>query len=238
MKSLKISVVTVCYNAQNEIEETILSIINQTYDNVEFIIIDGGSTDGTCDIIKKYQNRIAYFVSEPDKGIYDAMNKGLDNCTGSWVIFMNAGDTFANNNVISNFPYDSRYLAMYGNAIYIERTGLRLRKGQKENVVYRDMPNTHQTFFVKTEEAKKVKFDIKYKFSADYNMIYQFYLRCGVACLKYVDMDICYYNVKDGFSIKHPNEVFGETIQIRKPGLIRNYDYAKFLIKKYILNKK
>lgn len=72
-----VSVITVCYNATTVIEATILSIIGQTYSNIEYIIIDGGSTDGTIEVIKKYEKKIFYWVSEPDKGIYDAMNKGI-----------------------------------------------------------------------------------------------------------------------------------------------------------------
>ena len=96
----KISVVTVCYNAVETIEKTILSVINKTYQNIEYIIIDGASTDGTVDIINRYRDKIAYFVSEPDKGIYDAMNKGINAATGDWISFMNAGDTFYCNKTI------------------------------------------------------------------------------------------------------------------------------------------
>lgn len=97
---LLISVVTVCYNAADTIEKTMLSVLNQTYHDIEYIIIDGGSTDGTVEIIRKYADRIAYWVSEPDKGIYDAMNKGIKVATGEWINFMNAGDEFVDEGVI------------------------------------------------------------------------------------------------------------------------------------------
>ena len=100
MKNPLISIVTISYNTFSTIESTILSVINQTYPNIEYIIIDGGSTDGTIDIIKKYADKISYWVSEPDKGIYDAMNKGINKATGEWIIFMNTGDKFATENVL------------------------------------------------------------------------------------------------------------------------------------------
>ena len=95
-----ISVITVCYQAAEPLEKTILSVRQQYYQPLEFIVVDGGSTDGTRDIIARHQDIITRWVSEPDCGIYDAMNKGVSMATGEWVIFMNAGDTFAANDVL------------------------------------------------------------------------------------------------------------------------------------------
>ena len=105
---MKISVITVCYNDRERIEKTILSVLSQSYGNLEYIVIDGGSTDGTVDIIKKYANRIAYFVSESDEGIYDAMNKGLRKAVGEWVCFLNAGDLFVSESVL-NTIFDEEF---------------------------------------------------------------------------------------------------------------------------------
>ena len=94
MKNLKFSIITVSYNSVNTIEETILSVLNQNYKNFEYIIIDGGSTDGTVDIIKKYSDRLAYWVSEPDKGMYDALAKGFERVTGDICAYINADDYY------------------------------------------------------------------------------------------------------------------------------------------------
>src|ERR1700744_4940678 len=96
MNEPKISVITVCYNAVKVIEPTLLSVITQAYNNIEYIVIDGGSNDGTVELIKKHADKITYWVSEPDEGVYDAMNKGIDKATGSWVYFIGAGDILLN----------------------------------------------------------------------------------------------------------------------------------------------
>ena len=96
----KISIVTINYNNKIGLNKTIESVVNQTYKNFEYIIIDGGSTDGDVEIIKTYQNQINYWVSEPDKGIYNAMNKGIKAASGDFIIFMNSGDIFSNNLVL------------------------------------------------------------------------------------------------------------------------------------------
>lgn len=101
-----VSVITVCFNVASTIEKTMLSVLNQTYENLEYIIIDGNSTDRTVDIIKKYSERLTYWISEPDNGIYDAMNKGIVKATGKYLIFMNAGDQFLNEMVLAKcLPY-------------------------------------------------------------------------------------------------------------------------------------
>jgi len=94
-----ISIITIVYNGEEFLEETILSVVNQSYENIEYIIIDGGSTDGTVDIIKRYEDKIAYWISEPDRGVSDAFNKGLAVARGDYIEMLNCGDYFLEDNL-------------------------------------------------------------------------------------------------------------------------------------------
>lgn len=123
--SKKITVVTVCFNAESVLEQTMLSVLNQTYKNFEYLIIDGGSKDGTLDIIKKYSDKVKW-ISEPDNGLYDAMNKGVKMASGEWINFMNAGDRFASNDVLEKifakeYPEDVKFL--YSDNYYVDEKG-------------------------------------------------------------------------------------------------------------------
>ena len=98
---MKISIITVCFNANKTIEQTIISVLSQTYHNIEYIIIDGGSVDGTIGIIKKYSSKIDKIISEKDNGMYDALNKGIIHATGDIIGILNSDDYFCNNNIVN-----------------------------------------------------------------------------------------------------------------------------------------
>ena len=105
------SIITITYNAVRLVEQTLLNVLSQSYPNIEYIVIDGGSTDGTVDIIRRYESGLAYWVSEPDKGIYDAMNKGLQKATGDYVWFINAGDTLCSSDTVHQSFIPKRAIA-------------------------------------------------------------------------------------------------------------------------------
>lgn len=181
----KISIVTVTYNCENCIENTIKSVLSQDYPDIEFIVVDGLSKDNTMSIIRKYEKSISCLVSEPDKGIYDAMNKGLNLATGDWVFFLNAGDNFHSVNTLSKLPFeeyfgDSNICGIIGDVL--------LKKGGKIEVWnnkcspffdstkrLKNMGFSHQGVFVKTRIAKEIGFDLSFKLCADYNMMYTLY---------------------------------------------------------------
>lgn len=229
-----ISVVTVCYNAVNELEKTMLSVLNQTYDNIEYIVIDGGSKDGSVDIIKKYADRIAYWVSEPDKGIYDAMNKGIQVSTGEWINFMNAGDRFENMEVLELFSeYNFACLkAVYGNTKFVTKQDTNYSTAKDVHYIGKDMPTSHQSFFIRTEVAKEFRFDLKYKYVADYHMIYTIYRKYGSKSIAHLPFTVAEFEAIGGLSMLHPNEVFRETLKVRNYSLDWVWCMLKYYIKK------
>lgn len=161
-----ISIVTVTYNAELYLEVTIKSVIEQTYQNIEYILIDGASKDGTVNIIQQYQEHIAYWVSEPDKGLYDAMNKGLRAATGDYVLFLNAGDLlFASDTIQKCFKAKNAGADIYyGETMLIDEKGKSLgirsettRRKLPKNMTWQDMKDgmvvCHQSFIVRKNIA-------------------------------------------------------------------------------------
>ena len=170
MSGPKITVVTVCYNAEREIGRTIQSVIDQTYDNVEYIIVDGASSDGTMTEIKKYHNRISKIVSEPDSGIYNAMNKAAQMATGEWINYMNAGDSFASDNVLADVfgnEIQSDIAVIYGASNFVYSFGSVCIAPESELRFNRRLPFSHQSSFVRSDILKKWGFDEQYKVLAD-----------------------------------------------------------------------
>ena len=176
-KIMKISVITVTYNCIGSIEETIQSVLIQSYENIEYIICDGDSHDGTNTVIKKYSSKIAKYVSESDSGIYNAMNKALDLATGDAVIFLNSGDVFASEdsiyNAVRQFDVDVDVLICKE---LIEGKVCETFSANKNVSIYIDAFFPHQATFSRTYLYKKDgKFDESYHICADYDWILREY---------------------------------------------------------------
>lgn len=181
MKEFKptLSVITVVYNNVRDIERTMLSVLTQTYPNIEYIIVDGLSTDGTLKIIKRYRNLLQKVFSEKDEGIYDAMNKGLAAATGDYVIFMNSGDEFYDNDTVERvFESAPNADIYYGETEMINEEGESLgrrRHGAPEQFTWESfkygMNVSHQAIYVRRKIA--LAFDLHYKLSADIDWIIQ-----------------------------------------------------------------
>lgn len=178
---MKISLVTVSYNSAKTIEDTIQSVLSQTWKDVEYLIIDGGSTDGTCDIVKKYRDSIAGFVSEPDYGIYDAMNKGIRLATGDVIGFLNADDVYTNKMVLEKVATAFIELdvdSVYGDLCYVAHDNMNKvvrywKAGRFTPTSFRRgwMP-PHPTFFVKKAVLDNYgAFDPTFRLSGDYELI-------------------------------------------------------------------
>lgn len=178
---MKVSIITSAYNAASTIEDTITSVLSQSYNNIEYIIIDGASTDNTAKIVTKYNNKITKFVSEKDDGIYFGLNKGLSLATGDIIGFLHADDTFADNdtikNVVDNFKKTNSDI-VYGNLLYVytKNTDKIIRNWQSSKVKKHKfqlgwMPPHPTIFTKKTVYDEHGIFDTEYKIAADYELI-------------------------------------------------------------------
>ncbi len=181
-----ISIITVVYNAEDQIEKTIQSVIDQNYDGIEYIVIDGGSTDNTVNIIKKYEEYIDYWVSEADNGIYDAMNKGISIAKGNGLLFLNAGDCFMGRVISDKITIpcflNVKYYNAFDNLVDIKIKNYKL-----------GIPNCHQGIVF---ENKGIKYDLDYKIASDYD----FYLKHDYTELPIIKTSGYVYYDNEGFS--------------------------------------
>lgn len=201
MKMYKISIVTVAFNCKSVIENTIKSVLNQTYSNIEYLIIDGASNDGTMDVINRYRQRIDYISSEPDKGIYDAMNKGIAHATGDFVIFMNAGDSFYSINVLEEVvpKIEDDAVIVYGNIMKVAKRYMYLAKPAPLSEMYSHMIVFHQATFTKLNYHKQNLFDVSYRSSGDYNFFYFAAIRDKVK-FQYIPVTVANFDCVEGTS--------------------------------------
>ena len=171
------SVITVTYNAEQVLEGTVRSVLEQTYPQVEYLVIDGASQDSTCDILRRYADRITRWISEPDKGLYDAMNKGMCLATGDYLCFLNAGDKFYAPDTLQQMVDTLQGKAelpdvLYGHTALVDIEGrfVRMRRLEPpEHLTWRSFKQgmlvCHQAFFAKRTLA--VPYDLRYRYSAD-----------------------------------------------------------------------
>lgn len=191
---MELSIITVNYNNRDGLRKTVESVTNQTLKDFEFIIIDGGSTDGSLDVIKQYSQCLNYWVSEPDEGIYNAMNKGIDMAQGKYCIFMNSGDCFYNENTIKEvyIELDGTDI-IYGNTL--ESNGnivLHKKDITLKTLCYGSL--CHQSVVIKTELLKTHHYDESLKFVSDWKFFLQT-LIIGDCTYKGIDMFISIYDV-------------------------------------------
>ena len=181
---LKISIITVCYNSERFIKTAIESVLNQTYKNIEYIVIDGNSKDNTVQIVKSYGDKISKVVNEPDMGIYDAMNKGLKLASGDYLGILNSDDFYINNTVIEQIVdtlEKNKTDSLFTDLIYVDNQNVEneiryWKSGNfKSNSFKKGWHPPHPTFFVKNEVYKRYGyFTLKFKLAADFELMLRF----------------------------------------------------------------
>jgi len=216
-----VSVITVCYNGGMDLDKTILSVLNQSFDNMEYIIVDGASSDNTAQILKKYEQEFKKagksfsYISEKDNGVYDAMNKGADLATGEWINFLNAGDSFYHEEVLKTLfskKIPENAGVIYGNTLEEYAFGERFITEDSMNESNRVMPFCHQSSFVRSKLMREFRFDLQYKIVADHDLFYR--LRKNNINFEHYPIVVARYNGQYGISATHPLELNLERLRI------------------------
>lgn len=224
-KKPTVSIVTICYNAAQVIEKTICSVLAQTYTDYEYVFVDGASKDETVSIIEAYREQfeekgVPYRVtSEPDQGIYDAMNKGAMRSDGEWVIMLNAGDVLVNQNVLQNVFGDKTYTedVVYGNTVLQECCNdvmlYKLVPARSLESLNTGMVFCHQSVFVRGDTLRKYLFDTSFKIVADYDLFVRLLLD-GVQ-FKHIETYISVFD-GSGVSMANPIDTLREYTAVRE----------------------
>jgi len=217
-----LSIVTVLYNSKKDFEETFANVLQQTMQDFELVIIDGGSDDGTVQSIQARKDRVAYWCSEPDRGIYHAMNKGIAHANGKWITFMNAGDSYYDNQVLADIAEvlnKHKRGVVYGNAWSHNadrRLGFRIKPDSIEffSLKY-NMPVCHQAMFFHHSEFENLgHFDESFKVVADHEWFVRF-MSHSSKYAHYTNRDVVNYLI-EGFSVSNRMRGFKERIRIAK----------------------
>lgn len=233
MKNPLITIVTVCYNVAHELPATMESVINQTYDNIEYIIIDGGSSDNSVEVIKKHE-KIALekgivfkWISEKDKGIYDAMNKGIALAAGEWINFMNAGDYFYDKKVLELFNKvaTTETDIVYGDAtIKYDNANFRKKQIGEFKSFFKGIPFCHQSVFTKAKLMKEYKFDLKYWIAADFDFFYKMYKLKNIV-FKFIPIMVSVYDA-NGISAQNVNAIIENKVIVNSYGAGHQFHYV------------
>ncbi|VXA95887.1 Glycosyltransferase [Flavobacterium sp. 9R] len=179
---MKISIITVVYNNEKTIQDAMQSVLGQTYKNIEYVIIDGNSKDSTVNLINEYKDQLGYFISEKDKGLYDAMNKGINACTGDVIGILNSDDLYQDSEIITavmeHFNNDPALDIVYGDLVYVksEDTNKVVRNWKSKEYYNLFFENAnvppHPSLFVRRKVYKEIGlFDLQFKLAADYELM-------------------------------------------------------------------
>lgn len=214
----KVTIVTVTYNCKEVVERTIQNVLRQTYPNIEYIIIDGASTDGTREIIERYANQLAYWTSEPDHGIYEAMNKGISKATGEWIIFRNAGDYFISPTTIADvfaWYHDNGETFITGGTRTFQHDGYYdYYFSPLKHSLWCHNYISHPATFIRTVVQKNIPYDTELRIAADYKLFCQIRLHHYSYCC--YPTIITLFDGESGISSSNRRLAYKEKIVVAK----------------------